>query len=68
MTEIEQLLSEALTALAQTKTMTPWEKMHVCERLADMANAANEKFYAEDERLTQAKWEADCKRLGMSAF
>ena len=37
MTEIEQLLSEALLALRQASGMTAWDKAKVCDRLEKLA-------------------------------
>ena len=37
MTEIEQLLSEALLALKQAAGMTAWDKAKVCDRLEKLA-------------------------------
>ena len=67
MTEIEQLLQEALTALAQAPGLTSWEKAQLCDRLEDAAARAAVAFRKDDEAESDAAWSRLCAKNGWAA-
>ena len=64
MTEIEQLLSEALLALKQASGMTAWDKAKVCDRLEKLAYDAGCALRELDEKEQDARYEASVGRWG----
>jgi hypothetical protein len=57
MTEMEQLIQAAFQALAENPNMSAWDKAQMCDRIQDMAYAAYQKFCAEDDAESDARWQ-----------
>lgn len=58
MTEIEQIVTEALASLAQATHLSRDEKMEACQRIEDIAQAEWWRLWNEECAQSDADWEA----------